>query len=327
MSRLAATGLRVGYGPKTIIDSLDVAIPDTQVTTIIGPNGCGKSTLLRAMANLLPTQAGEVTLDGTPIRALRRRDLARSLGVLPQTPVAPDGLIVSDLVARGRHPHQAWYRQWSSDDKDEVMTALRMTKVDDLADRTVDSLSGGQRQRVWISLVLAQQTDILFLDEPTTYLDLSHSIEVLELVHRLSREHGRTIVMVLHDLNLALRYSDNLVVMRGGSLKAVGKPQDVISPELLKQVFDLDAVVVECPVTGGAPGVPARVGGGGCLLGCVVGAHGDVPFLRCALLLHGGFLLIGHNLGCEHVSRGFRIFHALVARAHNIAHNLVVLAR
>jgi len=257
MSRLAATGLRVSYGPKTIIDSLDVAIPDTQVTTIIGPNGCGKSTLLRAMANLLPTQAGEVTLDGTPIRALRRRDLARSLGVLPQTPVAPDGLIVSDLVARGRHPHQAWYRQWSSDDKDEVMTALRMTKVDDLADRTVDSLSGGQRQRVWISLVLAQQTDILFLDEPTTYLDLSHSIEVLELVHRLSREHGRTIVMVLHDLNLALRYSDNLVVMRDGSLKAVGKPRDVISPELLKQVFDLDAVVVECPVTGGPLIVPA----------------------------------------------------------------------
>lgn len=257
MSRLAATGLRVGYGLKTIIDSLDVVIPDTQVTTIIGPNGCGKSTLLRAMANLLPTQAGEVTLDGTPIRALRRRDLARSLGVLPQTPVAPDGLIVSDLVARGRHPHQAWYRQWSSDDKDEVMTALRMTKVDDLADRTVDSLSGGQRQRVWISLVLAQQTDILFLDEPTTYLDLSHSIEVLELVHRLSREHGRTIVMVLHDLNLALRYSDNLVVMRDGSLKAVGKPQDVISPELLKQVFDLDAVVVECPVTGGPLIVPA----------------------------------------------------------------------
>ena len=209
------------------------------------------------MANLLPTQAGEVTLDGTPIRALRRRDLARSLGVLPQTPVAPDGLIVSDLVARGRHPHQAWYRQWSSDDKDEVMTALRMTKVDDLADRTVDSLSGGQRQRVWISLVLAQQTDILFLDEPTTYLDLSHSIEVLGLVHRLSREHGRTIVMVLHDLNLALRYSDNLVVMRDGSLKAVGKPQDVISPELLKQVFDLDAVVVECPVTGGPLIVPA----------------------------------------------------------------------
>ena len=209
------------------------------------------------MANLLPTQAGEVTLDGTPIRALRRRDLARSLGVLPQTPVAPDGLIVSDLVARGRHPHQAWYRQWSSDDRDEVMTALRMTKVDDLADRTVDSLSGGQRQRVWISLVLAQQTDILFLDEPTTYLDLSHSIEVLELVHRLSREYGRTIVMVLHDLNLALRYSDNLVVMRDGSLKAVGKPRAVISPELLKQVFDLDAVVVECPVTGGPLIVPA----------------------------------------------------------------------
>ena len=248
MSRLAATGLRVGYGPKTIIDSLDVAIPDTQVTTIIGPNGCGKSTLLRAMANLLPTQAGEVTLDGTPIRALRRRDLARSLGVLPQTPVAPDGLIVSDLVARGRHPHQAWYRQWSSDDKDEVMTALRMTKVDDLADRTVDSLSGGQRQRVWIAMALAQETDILLLDEPTTYLDLNHQLEVLRVAQRLHRG-GTTVVAVLHDLHLAFRYATHVVFMKDGSIVAQGRPSQVVNPDVINRVFGVPCRIIDDPVT------------------------------------------------------------------------------
>lgn len=256
-ARLRATGLKVGYGQTTVIESLDVSIPDTQVTTIIGPNGCGKSTLLRAMSNLLPLQSGEVALDGNNIRSMKRRDLARTLGVLPQTPIAPEGLIVSDLVARGRHPHQAWYRQWSSDDEKEVMEALAMTHVSDLADRTIDSLSGGQRQRVWISMVLAQKTDILFLDEPTTYLDLSHSIEVLSLVRELSQNHGRTIVMVLHDLNLALRYSDNLIVMRDGALIAAGSPSDVVSAELLNRAFDLDAVVMDCPVSGVPMVVPS----------------------------------------------------------------------
>ena len=257
-SRLEATGLKVGYGAKTIISSLDVAIPDKKVTTIIGPNGCGKSTLLRAMSHLLPLQAGSVHLDGRDVHAMRRRDLARLLGMLPQSPIAPEGLLVSDLVARGRHPHQAWFRQWSSDDEEHVYEALRLTHVEDLADRTIDSLSGGQRQRVWISMVLAQNTDILFLDEPTTYLDLSHSIEVLELVHGLSRDHNRTVVMVLHDLNLALRYSDNLVVMRDGALIASGAPSEVISAELLEKVFNLHAVVVEDPITGGPMIVPLR---------------------------------------------------------------------
>jgi len=257
-SRLEATGLKVGYGTKTIISSLDVAIPDKKVTTIIGPNGCGKSTLLRAMSHLLPLQAGSVHLDGRDVHAMRRRDLARLLGMLPQSPIAPEGLLVSDLVARGRHPHQAWFRQWSSDDEEHVYEALRLTHVEDLADRTIDSLSGGQRQRVWISMVLAQNTDILFLDEPTTYLDLSHSIEVLELVHGLSRDHNRTVVMVLHDLNLALRYSDNLVVMRDGALIASGTPSEVISAELLEKVFNLHAVVVEDPITGGPMIVPLR---------------------------------------------------------------------
>ena len=242
-SRLEATGLKVGYGAKTIISSLDVAIPDKKVTTIIGPNGCGKSTLLRAMSHLLPLQAGSVHLDGRDVHAMRRRDLARLLGMLPQSPIAPEGLLVSDLVARGRHPHQAWFRQWSSDDEEH---------------RTIDSLSGGQRQRVGSSMVLAQNTDILFLDEPTTYLDLSHSIEVLELVHGLSRDHNRTVVMVLHDLNLALRYSDNLVVMRDGALIASGAPSEVISAELLEKVFNLHAVVVEDPITGGPMIVPLR---------------------------------------------------------------------
>ena len=257
-SRLEATGLKVGYGTKTIISSLDVAIPDKKVTTIIGPNGCGKSTLLRAMSHLLPLQAGSVHLDGRDVHAMRRRDLARLLGMLPQSPIAPEGLLVSDLVARGRHPHQAWFRQWSSDDEEHVYEALRLTHVEDLADRTIDSLSGGQRQRVWISMVLAQNTDILFLDEPTTYLDLSHSIEVLELVHGLSRDHNRTVVMVLHDLNLALRYSDNLVVMRDGALIASGAPSEVISAELLEKVFNLHAVVVEDPITSGPMIVPLR---------------------------------------------------------------------
>lgn len=214
-SRLAARGVTVGYGTRSVIDGLDVAIPPGVITTIIGPNGCGKSTLLRTLSRLLRPTGGTVVLDGEDIAALRTRDVAKKLGLLPQAPVAPEGLTVSDLVARGRHPHQSWLRQWSSDDADVVRQALAMTGVSDLADRPVDSLSGGQRQRVWISMTLAQGTDLLLLDEPTTYLDLAHAVDVLDLVDDL-HESGRTVVMVLHDLNLAARYSDNLVVMREG---------------------------------------------------------------------------------------------------------------
>ncbi|MFG3129825.1 ABC transporter ATP-binding protein [Streptomyces tendae] len=246
-SRLAARGVTVGYGARSVIDGLDVAIPPGVITTIIGPNGCGKSTLLRTLSRLLRPSGGTVVLDGEDIAALKTREVAKKLGLLPQAPVAPEGLTVSDLVARGRHPHQSWLRQWSSDDADVVRRALAMTGVSDLADRPVDSLSGGQRQRVWISMTLAQGTDLLLLDEPTTYLDLAHAVDVLDLVDDL-HESGRTVVMVLHDLNLATRYSDNLVVMREGAILAQGHPRDVITAELLHEAFGLRAKVIDDPV-------------------------------------------------------------------------------
>ncbi|MFE1585188.1 ABC transporter ATP-binding protein [Streptomyces sp. NPDC058737] len=246
-SRLAARGVSVGYGARSVIDGLDVVIPPGVITTIIGPNGCGKSTLLRTLSRLLRPTSGTVVLDGEDIAALKTRDVAKKLGLLPQAPVAPEGLTVSDLVARGRHPHQSWLRQWSSDDADVVRRALAMTGVADLADRPVDSLSGGQRQRVWISMTLAQGTDLLLLDEPTTYLDLAHAVDVLDLVDDL-HESGRTVVMVLHDLNLATRYSDNLVVMREGAILAQGHPREVITADLLHEAFGLRAKVIDDPV-------------------------------------------------------------------------------
>ncbi|MZF55002.1 ATP-binding cassette domain-containing protein [Streptomyces sp. SID5594] len=245
--RLAARGVTVGYGGRAVIDDLDVVIPSGVVTTIIGPNGCGKSTLLRTLTRLLKPASGTVVLDGEDIDRLRTRDVAKKLGLLPQAPVVPEGLTVGDLVARGRHPHQSWLRQWSSDDAEVVERALAMTGVADLADRPVDSLSGGQRQRVWISMTLAQGTDLLLLDEPTTYLDLAHAIDVLDLVDDL-HESGCTVVMVLHDLNLATRYSDNLIVMRAGSILAQGHPRDVITAELLHEAFGLQAKVIDDPV-------------------------------------------------------------------------------
>ncbi|MGP9722488.1 ABC transporter ATP-binding protein [Corynebacterium sp. AOP40-9SA-29] len=261
---ISASGLTVGYGKADpIISDLSLNIPGGKVTTIIGPNGCGKSTLLRSLSRLLPSRTGDVFLDETDIGSMKRKDLAKVISVLPQSPLSPPGLIVSDLVARGRHPHQSWIRQWSSTDEDEVMAALEMTSVANLADRPVDSLSGGQRQRVWISMVLAQQTEVLFLDEPTTYLDLSHSIEVLDLVRELKRRLDRTVVMVLHDLNLAVRYSDHLVVMRNGAIEATGSPGEIITSELLADVFNLDAVVIEDPVVGGpliVPSAPPETG-------------------------------------------------------------------
>ncbi|TDT42251.1 iron complex transport system ATP-binding protein [Streptomyces sp. BK208] len=246
-SRLAARGVSVGYGARSVIEDLDVTVPPGVITTIVGPNGCGKSTLLRTLSRLLKPTGGTVVLDGEDIAALRTRDVAKKLGLLPQAPVAPEGLTVSDLVARGRHPHQSWLRQWSSDDADVVRRALAMTGVSDLADRPVDSLSGGQRQRVWISMTLAQGTDLLLLDEPTTYLDLAHAIDVLDLVDDL-HESGRTVVMVLHDLNLATRYSDHLVVMREGAILAQGHPRDVITADLLHEAFGLRAKVIDDPV-------------------------------------------------------------------------------
>jgi iron complex transport system ATP-binding protein len=256
--RLQAAGLGVGYGERMVVDDLDLDIVGGTVTAVIGPNGCGKSTLLRALGRLLPARKGAVLLDGKAIDRIPTREVAKVLGLLPQAPQAPEGLTVADLVARGRHPHQAWYRQWSSDDESAVLEALRMTGIEDLAERTVDELSGGQRQRAWISMALAQGTDLLLLDEPTTYLDLSHQIDVLELVSRLHAERGRTVVVVLHDLNLAARYSQRLVAMKDGVLVASGTPAEVLTEELLADVFDLEARIVPDPVTGTPMVVPVR---------------------------------------------------------------------
>ena len=248
--RLRAEQVRLGYGDRTIVDGLDLDVVAGTITAVIGPNGCGKSTLLRALGRLLKPTAGQVVLDGKRIDRIPTREIAKVLGLLPQAPSAPEGLTVADLVARGRHPHQAWYRQWSADDEDAVAQALEWTGIADLAERPVDQLSGGQRQRAWISMALAQGTDLLLLDEPTTFLDLAHQVDVLELVRRLHSEAGRTVVMVLHDLNLAARYADRLVAMREGRIVAAGKPAEVITEELLEKVFGLAARVIPDPVAG-----------------------------------------------------------------------------
>ncbi|GAA4964805.1 ABC transporter ATP-binding protein [Actinoplanes utahensis] len=249
-ARLRGEGLHLAYGDLTVIDGLDVDVHDGLVTTIIGPNGCGKSTLLKALGRLLRPTGGQVLLDGRRIDRTPTRDVARVLGVLPQSPTAPEGLTVADLVMRGRHPHQTWFRQWSRDDEDQVADALRWTDMLAYADRPVDALSGGQRQRAWISMALAQGTDLLLLDEPTTFLDLAHQIDVLDLVRRLHAEMGRTVVMVLHDLSLAARYADRLIAMKDGRIVASGAPDEVLTPALLESVFGLRAMVVPDPATG-----------------------------------------------------------------------------
>jgi iron complex transport system ATP-binding protein len=249
-ARLRAEGLRLGYGERTVVDGLDLDVVAGTVTAVIGPNGCGKSTLLRALGRLLQPTAGHVLLDGKRIDRMPTREVAKVLGLLPQAPTAPEGLTVADLVARGRHPHQAWYRQWSADDEEAVIQALEWTGIAELAERPVDELSGGQRQRAWISMALAQGTDLLLLDEPTTFLDLAHQVDVLELVRRLHSEAGRTVVMVLHDLNLAARYADRLVAMRDGRVVAAGEPAEVVTEALLAEVFGLDARVIPDPVAG-----------------------------------------------------------------------------
>lgn len=248
--RLSAESLSLAYGDRVIVDGLDLTIPSGAITAIVGANGCGKSTLLRALARLISPRSGQVILDGKALHGRPTKEIARTLGLLPQSPVAPEGIAVADLVGRGRHPHQRMLARFTAHDYDVVARSLAATGITEFADRSVDELSGGQRQRVWIAMALAQETDILLLDEPTTFLDLTHQIEVLDLLTDLNREQGTTIVMVLHDINLAARYADHLFALRDGRVVTGGRPAEVLTSELVRDVFELEALVVPDPVSG-----------------------------------------------------------------------------
>jgi iron complex transport system ATP-binding protein len=246
---LTTRELTLAYDGNVIIQGLDLAIPQGQITTLVGPNGCGKSTLLRGMARLLKPLRGAVYLDGAAIARLPSKTLAQRLGILPQSPVAPEGLSVRELVAQGRYPHQTWLRQWSKKDERTVEEAIATTHLHEFANRPLDSLSGGQRQRAWIAMALAQDSETLLLDEPTTYLDLAHQVEVLDVLYKLNRQGGRTIVMVLHDLNMACRYSHHLIALRNGQLIAQGQPAAVVTEAMVEQVFDLKSRIFTDPVS------------------------------------------------------------------------------
>jgi iron complex transport system ATP-binding protein len=253
--RLAARNLRLAYDKRIVVDDLSIDLPDGGFTIIVGPNACGKSTLLKALSRTLQPASGQVLLGGQPIDSYRSKAVARQLAMLPQSPIAPEAITVRNLVGRGRYPHQGLFQQWSHTDELAVIDALASTGCADLAERYVSELSGGQRQRVWIAMILAQQTDLLLLDEPTTFLDIAHQYEVLELCARLHAE-GRTLVAVLHDLNQAARYATNLVVMKAGQLVASGMPGDILTADLVESVFGLPCVVIPDPVTGTPMVVP-----------------------------------------------------------------------
>ncbi|MEO6529834.1 MAG: ABC transporter ATP-binding protein [Specibacter sp.] len=253
---LSGHGLDLGYDGRQISTGLEVVIPPGSFTAIIGPNACGKSTLLRALSRLLKPTAGDVLLEGRDIHSYKTRDVARRLALLPQQSSAPDGITVADLVARGRFPHQGLLRQFSAADKTKVAEAMAATGVTDLADRSVGELSGGQRQRVWLALALAQDTPVLLLDEPTTFLDISHQLEVLRLCRRLHRTGDYTLVTVLHDLALAFRFADHVIAMKGGRIVAQGPPGDIATPEVMREVYGIESVVIVDPATGGPLVVP-----------------------------------------------------------------------
>lgn len=256
--RLRAEALRLAYDDRVVVDGVDLEVPTGRVTVVVGPNGCGKSTLLRGLGRLLRPRGGAVLLDGDDVRSLPTREVARRLGLLPQQPVVPEGVTVLELVERGRHPHHGLFRTWSRADEDAVASALERTDLVDLAAVPVDSLSGGQRQRVWLAMVLAQDTPVLLLDEPTSFLDIAHQLDVLDLVRGLSTDGGRTVVMVLHDLGMAARYADHLVAVRDGRVVAEGPPAEVVTPEVVEAVFGVAAHVLTDPLTGSPVVVPFR---------------------------------------------------------------------
>lgn len=256
--------LTLSYGDTTIINELDLEIPKGEITVFIGGNGCGKSTLLRSIARLLKPKSGAVLLDGEAIAKLSTKDVARKMAILPQSPSAPEGLTVLQLVKQGRYPYQTWLKQWTAEDEEKVNNALEATGLMKLKDRAVDSLSGGQRQRAWIAMTLAQDTDTILLDEPTTYLDMTHQIEILDLLFELNEKEQRTIVMVLHDLNLACRYAHNIVAIKDQKIYAQGKPEVVINCSLVKNVFEMECEVTIDPLFGTPLCIP--YGKGRCIL-------------------------------------------------------------
>jgi iron complex transport system ATP-binding protein len=250
MSTITTQHLALAYDGAPVIADLDLTIPSGRITALVGPNGCGKSTLLRGLARLLKPRSGTVLIDGDAIHKLPTKELAKRMGILPQSPVAPEGLTVRELVAQGRYPHQGWFQQWSAEDEAITTRALEITGTTDLADRPLDALSGGQRQRAWIAMALAQDTPTLLLDEPTTFLDMAHQIEVLHLLEQLNRSEGRTIVMVVHDLNHASRFAHHIVAMAAGKIVIAGTPHEVLTPETLRTVFGVEADIVPDPRTG-----------------------------------------------------------------------------
>lgn len=245
-----------GYDHKTVIHGVSLGIPSQQISVIIGANGCGKSTLLKTLARLIKPVSGSITLDGRPIGKIPPKKLARVIGLLPQSPIVPEGISVADLVGRGRFPHQSWHTGWTKKDAEAVAEAMRIMDITELANHHIDELSGGQRQRVWIAMALAQQTDILFLDEPTTFLDITYQVEILDLLTDLNRKHGTTIVMVLHDINLSARYADHIFALQEGKLMAEGEPSKVITSTLVKDIFGLDCTVIKDPISGSPLVVP-----------------------------------------------------------------------
>lgn len=247
---LQAQDLSAGYGQGTVLRGLNLSIAPGRITAIVGANACGKSTLLRSLSRLLAPRAGQVLLDGRDIHRIAPRALARQLGLLPQSPVAPEGITVAELVSRGRHPHHGLVSRWSERDDTAVANALDATHTADLAERSVDELSGGQRQRVWIAMALAQETDLLLLDEPTTFLDISHQVEVLDLMVDLNRTRGTTVAMVLHDLNLAARYADALIAVKDGGIFRHGPPAEVLTAETVRAVFGLESRIMDDPISG-----------------------------------------------------------------------------